>query len=256
LPPGAPACAPNCPHFASCVSGASNEHILDEIGARGAAPRRLQCAIDDDCTLTCTLLRFSIQKLCRYWADRATEWSLASKPMRGDKMRVFPRLCARFLGWLPMLFVAGKRFGGFVLQPFRQISRAGICTHIAGQAAYIGDKTRQKNSLRAYPKVRTDLREGVWRQCARRFVIVYQATGKHQSTFFLSTRSLSRLFLPPLALSLSLLSRFLFRTHSMYISLLPPFLALAPLASPLVLRRVPLGPEVRCYVTLSPFFRV
>ena len=170
-------------------------------------------------------------------------------------MRVFARLCARFLGWLPMLFFAGKRFFGVCTTTF-SANRAGICTHIAGQAAYIGDKTRQKNSLRAYPKGRTDLREGVWRQCARRFVIVYQATGKHQSTFFLSTRSLSRLFLPPLALSLSLLSRFLFRTHSMYISLLPPFLALAPLASPLAFRRVPLGPEVRCYVTLSPFFRV
>ena len=32
------------------------------------------------------------------WADRAAEGSLASNPMQGDKMRVFSRMCARFLG--------------------------------------------------------------------------------------------------------------------------------------------------------------
>ena len=59
-------------------SGTSNEPIFAAIGARGATPRRLQCAIDDECTLNCTFLRFFIQKLCRYWADRASEGSLAS----------------------------------------------------------------------------------------------------------------------------------------------------------------------------------
>ena len=55
--------------------------------------------------------------------DRAesgkTQRSLASKPMRGDKMRVFSRLCARFLGWLAICFFARKRFWRIVLQLFR-----------------------------------------------------------------------------------------------------------------------------------------
>ena len=97
---------------AKCVqlSGASNEPIFAAIGARGAAPRRLQCAIDDECTPTCTFPRFFIQKLCRYWADRAAEGSLASKPMRGNKMRVFSRMCARLPGWFPRTFLAQTRF--------------------------------------------------------------------------------------------------------------------------------------------------
>ncbi len=70
-----------------------NEPIFAAIGARGAAPRRLQCVIDDDCTLTLTFPRFFIQKLCR-WADRASEGSLASKPSWGIKCACF-RACAR-----------------------------------------------------------------------------------------------------------------------------------------------------------------
>ena len=70
------------------------------------------------------------------WADRATERSLASKPMRGDKMRVFSRLCARFQGWSPTFFFARKRFLEDCATTF-SANRVGICTHIAGQLAYI-----------------------------------------------------------------------------------------------------------------------
>ena len=59
-------------------SCASNEPMFAAIGARGAAPRRLQCAIDDECTPTCTFPWFFIQKLCRNGADLAAEGSLAS----------------------------------------------------------------------------------------------------------------------------------------------------------------------------------
>jgi hypothetical protein len=38
------------------------------------------------------------------WADRAAEGSMASKPMRGDKTRVFWGMCARFPGWFPRRF--------------------------------------------------------------------------------------------------------------------------------------------------------
>jgi hypothetical protein len=62
---------------------------------------------------------------------------------RGDKMRVFSRLCARFQGWLPMLFFAGKRFFGVCATTF-SANRAGICTHIAGQLAHIVGTRRAK----------------------------------------------------------------------------------------------------------------
>ena len=39
-------------------------------------------------------------------ADLAAEGSLASKPMRGDKMRVFSRVCARLPGRFPSTFLA------------------------------------------------------------------------------------------------------------------------------------------------------
>jgi len=107
LPPGAPACAP-------CES-------------RGRECRRLASLIP---RMRETFLRVFIQKLCRYWADRASEGSLASKPMQGDKMRVFSRLCARFPGWLPMCFFARKRFSEVCATNFLA-NRAGICPHIA-----------------------------------------------------------------------------------------------------------------------------
>jgi hypothetical protein len=131
-------------------SGASNEPIFAAIGARGAAPRRLQCAIDDECTLTCTFLRFFIQKLCRYWADRASEGRLASNRMQGDKMRVFSRLCARFLGWLPRCLFARKRFLEVCATTF-SAHRAGICPHIAGQL--IGSRGTRRAQKNRAPRV-------------------------------------------------------------------------------------------------------
>jgi hypothetical protein len=66
------------------------------------------------------------------WADRAAEGSLASKPMRGDKMRVFSRVCARMPGWFPWTFLAKTRFWEVYATPF-SAHVAGICPHIAGQ---------------------------------------------------------------------------------------------------------------------------
>ena len=98
--------------------------------ARRAHLRETVCAHEGRSTALC--LRFFIQKLCRYWADRASEGSLASKPMQGDKMRVFSRLCARFPGWLPMCFFARTRFLEVCAATFLA-NRAGICPHIAGR---------------------------------------------------------------------------------------------------------------------------
>ena len=128
-------------------SGASNEPIFAAIGTRGAAPRLLQCAIDDECTLNCTFLRFFIQKLCRYWADRASEGRLASNRMQGDKMRVFSRMCARFWGWFPRRFFARTRFLEVCATTF-SAHRAGICPHMAGQL--IGTRgTKRAQKIRA-----------------------------------------------------------------------------------------------------------
>ena len=114
MPPGAPACAPNCPHFASCVSGASNEHILDEIGARGAAPRRLQCAIDDECTLTCTLLRFFIQKLGRSLNRVESGFKTHAG---GQNARVFAIVRA-FSGVVAYVICCGQAFWGVCATTF------------------------------------------------------------------------------------------------------------------------------------------
>jgi hypothetical protein len=55
-------------------------------------------------------MHFSVVFHCRNGADLAAEGSLASKPMRGDKMRVFSRVCARLPGWFPGTFLAKTRF--------------------------------------------------------------------------------------------------------------------------------------------------
>ena len=125
-------------------SGASNEPIFAAIEARGAAPRRLQCVIDDECTPTCTFPWFFIQKLCRNGADLAAEGSLASKPMRGDKMRVFSRVCARLPGRFPRTFLAKTRFWEVFATTF-SAHAAEICPHIAGQLVSTrGTKRAQK----------------------------------------------------------------------------------------------------------------
>ena len=72
-------------------------------------------------TLTCTLLRFFIQTLCR------------SGPI--------PRRV--FWGGCPCYFLRGKRYFGVCATTF-SANRAGICTHVAGQAAYIQGKRRAK----------------------------------------------------------------------------------------------------------------
>ena len=78
------------------------------------------------------------------WADRGTEMSLASKPMRGDKMRVFSRMCARFPGWFPRRFFARTRFLEVCATTF-SAHRAGICPHMAGQLIVSrGTKRAQK----------------------------------------------------------------------------------------------------------------
>ena len=143
-------------------SGASNEPIFAAIGARGAAPRRLQCAIDDECTLSCTFLRFFIQKLCWYWADRATEGSLASKPMQGDKMRVFSRMCARFSGVVAyVIFCAKAIFGGLCYKFFGK-QGWNLSLHCRACNWHQGYKTHPKNPRSLYRNRRTELRPIFW----------------------------------------------------------------------------------------------
>ena len=77
-------------------------------------------------------------------ADLAAEGSLASKPMRGDKMRVFSRVCARLPGWFPRTFLAKTRFWEVFATTF-SAHAAEICPHIAGQLVSTrGTKRAQK----------------------------------------------------------------------------------------------------------------
>jgi hypothetical protein len=80
-----------------------------------------------------------------YWADRAAEGSLASKPMRGDKMRVFSCVCARLPGWFPRTLLAKTRFLEVYATSF-SAHVAGICPHTAGQLFFTrGTQRAQKN---------------------------------------------------------------------------------------------------------------
>ena len=82
------------------------------------------------------------------WADRGTEGSLASKPMRGDKLPLFSRMCARFPGWFSRRFFARSRFLEVYATTFLA-NRAGICPHIAGQPNFSrGTKRAKKIALR------------------------------------------------------------------------------------------------------------
>jgi len=88
---------------------------------------------------------FHTKTLPVYWADRASEGSLASKPMRGDKMRVFSRVCARLPGWFPRTFSAKTQFLEVYATNF-SAHVAGICPHIAGQLMLSrGTQRAQKN---------------------------------------------------------------------------------------------------------------
>ena len=77
-------------------------------------------------------------------ADLAAEGSLASKPMRGDKMRVFSRVCARLPGRFPRTFLAKTRFWEVFATTF-SAHAAEICPRIAGQLMSTrGTKRTQK----------------------------------------------------------------------------------------------------------------
>jgi hypothetical protein len=94
-------------------------------------------------TLTCTLLRFFIQTLCRSGPIPRPSGVWLQNPCGGTKCACF-RDCARvFWGGCPCYFLRGKRYFGVCATTF-SANRAGICTHVAGQAAYIQGKRRAK----------------------------------------------------------------------------------------------------------------
>ena len=110
--------------------------------ARGV-PRHVGCsALSTTSARSTALFRgFSYQNC----AGRASEGSLASKPMRGDEMRVFSRVCARLPGWFPRTFLAQTRFLEVYAITF-SAHVAGICPHIAGQLMSTrGTQRAQKN---------------------------------------------------------------------------------------------------------------
>ena len=79
-----------------------------------------------------------------YWADRGTEGSLASKPMRGDKLPLFSRMCARFPGWFSRRFLSRTRLLEVCATTFLA-NRAGIRPPLAGQLIVSrGTKRAQK----------------------------------------------------------------------------------------------------------------
>jgi len=87
----------------------------------------------------------------------ATEGSLASNPMRGDKMRVFSPMCARCWGWLPMSFFAKRRFFGGLCYNFFGTQGWNLSPHCRAGKWHQGDQMRQKNSPADPRKTRTEL---------------------------------------------------------------------------------------------------
>jgi hypothetical protein len=129
------------------LSGASNELIFAAIGAQGAAPRQLQCAIDDECTLTCTLLRFFISTLCRTGPIVRPSRVWIQNPCGGTRCACFCDCARAFRGGRLCFVFARKRFLEDCATTF-SANRDGICTHIAGQlACIVGTRRAKKNHL-------------------------------------------------------------------------------------------------------------